>query len=64
VFNRSISAGWTFAGWFSSGMPVRKIVARSSRGASTFGKQVKAPDAPYSDATRLLKVVCRTKSRN
>ena len=33
MFRRSISDGRTLAGWFSPGMPVRKIVTRSLRGA-------------------------------
>ena len=33
MFSRSISDGVTFGGWFSPGMPVRKIVTRSLRGA-------------------------------
>ncbi len=34
MFSLSWEEGTTFAGWFKSGMPVRKMVTRSSRGAS------------------------------
>ena len=34
MLSRIISAGFTFLGWFSPGMPVRKMLAMSLRGAA------------------------------
>ena len=37
VFNRSISAGLTFCGWFTPGTPVRNTCTRSLRGVAGAG---------------------------